>query len=367
MYSCNPDRRSSFDKFNYFSVRATRPRPAVHARERWPCAVPTSRRPCNGPFAEAMWVAPTSVAFRLHPQARFSNGDPGARRRRQAQLECLAGRWRCRTGLTRRRRRRRRGGGTRAHDPLPAEANVPATPVFNLGTCLGVLAQVGGGKPFDQIVDEPPIAERPYTIASHRGGRRIEFRRNPGTGRATCRCGAASSTSTAWSSATTRTRTSRSRPSRPASSTSSAYRARVFARQHRGRRWDSGDIVRPSCPPRRGGAAVLRAQPAPAAVPGHPGAPGAGADLELRVQQPLRRLPGRPTACSTTRASPPKAPSARGAGAAGALPRPAAAGGVRSPYRARAHRRRPQRPAPQPAEGARALMAAAGWTAAPTA
>ena len=79
MYSCNPDRRSSFDKFNYFSVKGNAPCGLLHYMHE-SLAVRGADEPQTmyGLLAEAMWVAPdlSSVAFRLHPQARFSNGDP---------------------------------------------------------------------------------------------------------------------------------------------------------------------------------------------------------------------------------------------------------------------------------------------------
>ncbi|MFO1271528.1 MAG: extracellular solute-binding protein [Rubrivivax sp.] len=252
MYSCNPDRRSSFDKFNYFSVKGNAPCGLLHYMHE-SLAVRGADEPQTmyGLLAEAMWVAPdlSSVAFRLHPQARFSNGDPVLAADVKHSWECLAGpmalpEWNALVG----------GAAAAVVEDertirFPLKERSGDT-VFNLGTYLQVFSRKwGGGKPFDQIVDEPPIASGPYTIASHRGGRRIEFRRNPGY----------------WA---------RDLPARRGFFNFDrvvfryyqdediqveafkagefdilrAYRARVFARQHRGRRWDSGDIVKAELP-----------------------------------------------------------------------------------------------------------------------
>ena len=79
LYLTNPDRRSSFDKFNYFTLKGEAPAGLLHFMHEtlaWRGA--DERMTMYGLLAEAMWVAPdrSSITFRLHPKARFTNGDP---------------------------------------------------------------------------------------------------------------------------------------------------------------------------------------------------------------------------------------------------------------------------------------------------
>ena len=158
--------------------------------------------------------------------------------------------------------------------------------VFIVGGVPVFSRQWGAGKPFDEIVARPPDHHRARTRST----------------RSTCP-GASSSSATRTTGRrdarraaravqlrprdlphTTPTRRSRARPSRPASSTSSRSTARArWVRQHQGAKWDDGRIVRTAFPTGIGqGLQAYPVQPAPAAVPGHPRARGAGADLRLR-------------------------------------------------------------------------------------
>ena len=79
LYLSNPDRRSSFDKFNYFTLKGEAPAGLMHfMHETLAWRGSDESMTMYGLLAEAMLVAPdkASITFRLHPKARFSNGDP---------------------------------------------------------------------------------------------------------------------------------------------------------------------------------------------------------------------------------------------------------------------------------------------------
>ena len=127
----NPDRRSSFDKYNPSPPRATR-RPALGIFMFESLAVlsaATSRRPCTGCWPKRCWSRPTSrrSRFRLHPKARFSNGDPVTAADVKYSFESMSGKYAA-PGLRAGAGRRGAGGGARrAHDALRPEASAPTT------------------------------------------------------------------------------------------------------------------------------------------------------------------------------------------------------------------------------------------------
>ena len=79
LYLRNPDRRSSFDKFNPYTTQGNSPAGVVLFMFE-PLAVLSGDEPQTmyGLLAESMQIAPdkSSIAFRLNPKARFYNGDP---------------------------------------------------------------------------------------------------------------------------------------------------------------------------------------------------------------------------------------------------------------------------------------------------
>jgi microcin C transport system substrate-binding protein len=182
LYLPNPDRRTSFDKFNYFTLKGNAPAGVMHfMHETLAARGADEELTMYGLLAEAMWVAPdlTSIAFRLHPKARFSNGDPVHAEDIRYTFDCLSG---------------------PLADPIWAayfvnvakavvvdartirfELKEPSTDtLFRLGTLMPVFSRRWApGKAFDQIVTEHPLATGPYTIARADSGRRIEFQRNP--------------------------------------------------------------------------------------------------------------------------------------------------------------------------------------------
>lgn len=257
LYLTGPDRRTSFDKFNYFTLKGNAPAGLLHFMFE-PLVVRGADEPMTmyGVLAESLFVAPdrSSVTFRLHPKARFSNGEPVLAEDVKHSFEMLAG---------------PKAGPDWQSQMSPASAAVVLDArtvrldfrertndaIFKVCTFLQVFSRQWGRlpdgrhKPFDEIVAEHPITSGPYTIARTEGGRRIEFQRNPDY----------------WG---------RDIPTRRGMFNFDrvvyrlyqdedvsveafkagefdilrAYSARVFARQHKGPKWDDGRIVKAVLP-----------------------------------------------------------------------------------------------------------------------
>ncbi|TAG77946.1 MAG: hypothetical protein EAZ21_13850, partial [Betaproteobacteria bacterium] len=79
MRLANPDRRTSFDKLNPFSIKGVAPAAMeMFVFERLGTFSMDEPKAMYGLLAEAMYVEPdmSAISFRIHPRARFSNGDP---------------------------------------------------------------------------------------------------------------------------------------------------------------------------------------------------------------------------------------------------------------------------------------------------
>ncbi len=182
----NPDRRASFDKFNPFTVKGQSPA-ALTTLMFESLAVRSGDEPATiyGLVAEEMLVAPdlSSITFRIHPKARYSNGDPVNAADVKHVYEMLTGKWAApayRIIL----------GGVALATVLDdrtirfdLKERTPDT-IFNVAG-LPVFSRKWGqgpdGKPrqFDEIVNDYPITTGPYTIAAVDSGRRIDFARDP--------------------------------------------------------------------------------------------------------------------------------------------------------------------------------------------
>ena len=186
LYLKNPDRRTSFDKFNYFTVKGSAPGGlAIFMHESLAIISGDEPQTMYGLLAEAMLVAPdkSSITFRLHPKARFYNGDPVTAADVKYSFDSLRSKY-------------------AAPGYQTAFAGVSSAVVVDVRTIrfelsdksTDTLFSLGGltvfsptwatgpdGKPrkFDEIVTEYPITSGPYTIALADSGRRIEFKRNP--------------------------------------------------------------------------------------------------------------------------------------------------------------------------------------------
>jgi peptide/nickel transport system substrate-binding protein/microcin C transport system substrate-binding protein len=175
----NPDRRTSFDKFNPFTTRGNAPAGVMI----WMIeglAVMAQDEPSTmyGLLAEAMLVAPdfSSLTMRLRAEARFSDGSPvtaedvrhsfamlSGRQASPVYQTVLSGVARCEAVDARTVRFEFR---ERSRDQM-----------FIAGTLPVFSRRWGEGKAFDEIVGEHPIATGPYTISRVDMPRRIEFTR----------------------------------------------------------------------------------------------------------------------------------------------------------------------------------------------
>ncbi|WP_418315693.1 extracellular solute-binding protein [Piscinibacter sakaiensis] len=177
----NPDRRSSFDKYNPWTTRGNAPAGVLiwmvdglcHLSQDEPMTV-------YGLIAEAMLVADdfSSVSFRINPRARFNNGDPVLADDVRHSWEMLAGKHAAPSyqtlvaGIARvivvDRQTVRFEFRNKARDQVFVAATMP---VFS--------RKWGDGKSFDQVVTEYPITAGPYLIDKVDMPRRIEFRLDP--------------------------------------------------------------------------------------------------------------------------------------------------------------------------------------------
>ena len=176
----NPDRRTSFDKFNYFTVKGSAPAGlGIWMLET--LAVKSADEPLTmyGLLAQALQVAPdlSSVTIRLNPRAHFSNGDPVTAEDVKYSFECLSGKYAApyySAPLA----------GVKPPvilDPLTLRFELTdrtRDTVFAVGG-LYVFSHKWGLQPdgshtrFDEIVSPIPSASGPYTIGVADSGRRI--------------------------------------------------------------------------------------------------------------------------------------------------------------------------------------------------
>jgi peptide/nickel transport system substrate-binding protein/microcin C transport system substrate-binding protein len=186
LYLRNPDRRTSFDKFNNFTLKGSAPA-ATTLFMIETLAVLSGDEPQTmyGLLAEAMLIAPdkASMTVRLHPGARFYNGDPVTAADVKYSFDSMAGKFAAPSlqsqlaaierAVVLDPRTVRFDLKDRSTDSLFL---VGALAVFSAKWALGA-----DGKPrqFDQIITEYPITSGPYTIAHVDGNRRIELARNP--------------------------------------------------------------------------------------------------------------------------------------------------------------------------------------------
>ncbi|CAM5788927.1 extracellular solute-binding protein [Rhizobacter fulvus] len=186
LYLRNPDRRSSFDKFNGFTLKGAAPAGiTIFMFETLAVLSGDEPQTMYGLLAEEMLIAPdkSSMTIRLNPKARFYNGDPVTAADVKHSFDSMAGKL--------------------ASPALQSQLAVisaavvldPRTVRFDLkerstdtlfvvGSLAIFSAKWGVGpdgqrKPFDQIITEYPITTGPYTIGVVDSNRRIEFARNP--------------------------------------------------------------------------------------------------------------------------------------------------------------------------------------------
>jgi microcin C transport system substrate-binding protein len=187
LYLSNPDRRTSFDKFNPMTIKGQAPAGlGIFMFESLCVASGDEPATIYGLLAEEMLVAPdrSSITFRLHARAKFNNGDPVTAEDVKYSFDVSKSQY-VNPGL------RTQLAGTAAA-VIVDERTVrfelkerTAEAIINLGTQLSIFSRKWGAgadgkpKPFDQIVSEYPIVSGPYRIARTDSARRIDFERRP--------------------------------------------------------------------------------------------------------------------------------------------------------------------------------------------
>jgi microcin C transport system substrate-binding protein len=186
LYLGNPDRRTTFDKFNPFTLKGNAPAGmSLFMFETMAILGGDEPSSMYGLLADQMSIAPdnTAITFRLNDLARFSNGDAVTTEDVRHTFELL-----------------RSKKAAPAYQTLLAEVKAVvvvdartirfelAQPnrdlLFNLGIGLPVVSRKWGlgpdgkQKPLDEIITDYPIASGPYTIAKAESGRRLELVRN---------------------------------------------------------------------------------------------------------------------------------------------------------------------------------------------
>jgi peptide/nickel transport system substrate-binding protein/microcin C transport system substrate-binding protein len=182
----NPDRRTSFDKFNPYTVRGNAPAAlGLFMFESLATASADEPQTMYGLLAESMKIEPdfSAVTFRLNPKARFYNGDPVTADDVVHSYQIITGPkvspaypaiFSALGRITKLDDRTVRFDlRDRSIDTVFVAGGVP---VFSRKWGLG---EDGKRKPFDEIVTEYPITSGPYTIARADSGRRLELKRNP--------------------------------------------------------------------------------------------------------------------------------------------------------------------------------------------
>lgn len=177
----NPDRRTSFDKFNFWTTRGNAPAGIAiwmvetlgHLCQDEPLAV-------YGLLAEAIKVEPdfSAVSFRIRAEARFNNGDSVTPEDVKHSHAMLSGKGAAPSYQT-------AVAGIAGVDLVDARtvrfrlAEKTREQVFIAALMPVFSRKWGNGKPFDEVVTEYPILSGPYLIDKVDMPRRIEFKLNP--------------------------------------------------------------------------------------------------------------------------------------------------------------------------------------------
>jgi microcin C transport system substrate-binding protein len=180
LYLANPDRRTSFDKFNPFSMKGVAAAGVANLMfETLATSSSDEIATMYGLLAEDMELAPDrmSMTFRLNPKARFNNGDPVTAADVKHSFDTL------------------REKGAPQYKLYFADVDQcvildARTVRFDFKALNRELPLIVGGLPvfskkwgaateFDRIQLEPPIATGPYLIERYDVGRSIIYRRDP--------------------------------------------------------------------------------------------------------------------------------------------------------------------------------------------
>ena len=180
LYLANPDRRTSFDKFNPFSLKGVAAAGLSNLMfETLATGSSDETASMYGLLAEDMTLAPDrmSITFRLNPRARFNNGDPvlaaDVKHSYDTLLEKGAPQFKSIFADVKQcvvlNERTVRFDFRQLNRELPLI--VGGVPVFS--------RKWAAGTPFDRIQLTPPITTGPYLIERYDVGRSITYKRNP--------------------------------------------------------------------------------------------------------------------------------------------------------------------------------------------
>lgn len=180
LYLANPDRRTSFDKFNPYSMKGVAAAGVSNLMfETLATSSADEMATMYGLLAEDMELAEDrmSMTFRLNPQARFNNGDPVTAADVKHSYDTLLAK------------------GAPQFKSVFADVKEcvvvdERTVRFDFKALNRELPLIVGGVPvfsrkwgantsFDRIQLEPPIATGPYLIDRYDVGRSIIYKRNP--------------------------------------------------------------------------------------------------------------------------------------------------------------------------------------------
>jgi microcin C transport system substrate-binding protein len=180
LYLANPDRRTSFDKFNPFSMKGVAAAGvAALMFETLATGSMDETATMYGLLADDMVLAPDrmSMSFRLNPKARFNNGDPVLAADVKYSFDTLMakGAPQFKSIFADVKQCVVTGERTVRFDFKSANHELPlivgGVPVFS--------HKWGAGTSFDNIQLEAPIASGPYLIEQYDVGRSISYRRDP--------------------------------------------------------------------------------------------------------------------------------------------------------------------------------------------
>lgn len=188
LYLPNPDRRTSFDKLNYFTLKGNAPGGVlIYMLEA--LAIPSADEPATiyGLLAEEMLVAPdkSSITFRIHPKATFWNGDPVLAEDVKHSFDTLTKT----VGVDPDYPNKLAGASAATvidertirfdmkERTIDAVLTLPIY-LFVFSRKWGLDAS-GHRKRFDEIINDVPITSGPYTIESAESGRRLVLKLRP--------------------------------------------------------------------------------------------------------------------------------------------------------------------------------------------
>ena len=306
----NPDRRTSFDKYNPFTTRGNAPSGVLmwmfeglaHLAADEPSTM-------YGLLAESMFIANdfSSVSFRIRPQARFSNGDPVTPADVVHSFKALSGKGASPTYQT------VLSGIERAEvvDARTVRFDMrekTRDQVFNAGTIPVFSAKWGAGRTLDEIVTDYPIAAGPYLIAKVDMPRRIEFERNPNYWAAglPVRKGHFNFDRVVYRNYTDQA-VSREAFKAGEFDILKEYGARSWVRQHKGVKWDDGRIVKREFVTGYGQLMQIYAITCAGRCSRTSACARRWSTPTTSRTSTRRASSGVPTACSTTASSPPRA------------------------------------------------------------